>query len=283
MNKKHIILATFVWLLSSNLISLHSAKSEESWTDFAKRWSEKLDERRSQNGLKENFDKINSTHVDKTIPNVDELSSKDSKDDEVFKEGFLNKMEKSMSGPIGVFKSLGKTRDRLNGKQFKWLNPSLVKFNGFQRTVGNTFHYIKDLDERKHIDFYYNYAEMKMKEPYEVMKLQTMDFGLGVHELLNEKWRMSMSGGIKRYVPNYFYRDFFTKKSEVFDSKSIPYLSVSVGYKLLDKILMINRPLVLNFGYTMADDYKFPSADPFGFDDIGFKGFHVGLKLRFKI
>lgn len=263
------------------MIALQAASSQETWTDFASRWSKKFDERRAKNGLKPSFDAINTTHKKESKPHIKKTST--SNNDEIFKEGFLNKMEKSMSGPIGMFKKIGKTRDRLNGKQFKWLNPSLVKFNGYQRTIGNTFHYIKDLDTKKHLDFYYNYAEMKMKEPYEVMKLQTMDFGLGVHELLNDKWRMSVSGGIKRYVPNYFYREFFTKKNQVFDSKSIPYLSVSVGYKLLNKILMIHRPLVLNFGYTMADDYKFPSADPFGFEDIGFKGFHVGLKLRFKI
>jgi hypothetical protein len=279
MNKKHTILITFVWLLASSMINTHAANSQESWNDFAKRWSNKFDQRRAQNGIKSSFDEINSTHKKIEIKNTKTVVD----NEEIFKAGFLNKVEKSMSGPINVFKQFGKTRDRLNGKRIKWLNPSLVKFNGFQRTIGNTFHYIKDLNGKKHLDFYYNYAEMKMKEPYEVMKLQTMDFGLGVHELLSKKWRMSLSGGIKRYVPNYFYRDFYTKKNETFESKSIPYLSVSVGYKLLNKILMINRPLVLNFGYTMAEDYKFPSADPFGFDDIGFKGFHIGLKLRFKI
>ncbi|MCJ8345450.1 hypothetical protein MJH12_07915 [bacterium] len=275
MNKRHQKPLLFVWLFLLNLLSIqavNAASSKESWDQFAARWSEKFSNRRVANGIEI-----------KSVEKIPYSTEPIKKEKALFDDKFLSQVEKSMSGPIGVFEQLGKTRDRLNGKRFKWLNPNLVKFNGFQRTIGNTFHYIKNFNSKKLLDFYYNYAELKMKAPYEVMKLKSMDLGVGIHELIGKKWRMSMSAGIKRYIPNYYYRDFYTQKGQTFESKSIPYLSASLGYKLLDKILMINRPLVLNFGYTMAEDYKFPSADPFNYSDIRFKGFHVGLKLRFKI
>ncbi|PCJ21409.1 MAG: hypothetical protein COB02_02130 [Candidatus Cloacimonadota bacterium] len=270
MNKKYKILLAFVWLFSFSINQTSAQDFTESWDLFASRWSKKFSERREKFGIKS----ITKTPIATKVS----IQSK-----AIFDDNFLGKIEKSMSTPIQIFQQLGKTKDRLNGKNFKWFNPNLVKFNGFKRTIGNTFHYIKNVDSKKYLDVFFNYAELKMKAPYEIMQLQTMDAGMGLHELLSAKWRMSMSAGVKRYVPNYFYRDFFTQKSQTFESKSIPYLSVNLGYKLLDKILMINRPLVLNFGYTMADDFKYPSADPFNYDNISFKGFHIGLKLRFKI
>jgi hypothetical protein len=166
--------------------------------------------------------------------------------------------------------------------KIRWFRPNVVHFDGFQWTLGNTVTYRTNLSDLKTLALYYSYSPLQLKDPFSALKMHSIDFGFAVQDKLSRRCFSRVSGGVRRFVPNQAYRDFYATVGQIFDDESIPYLSLGFGYTIVENLFKMNRSLVWFAGYTMADDFFYPSADPFGYKEIRLRGFFHGFSFSYK-
>jgi hypothetical protein len=181
------------------------------------------------------------------------------------------------SDPLGAF------RKRKKKTGLRPLHLRLVKFNGFKRRVSNTTSFVRRLDEKRTLSYGATYVPLEMRAPFDFMKLKTLDLSLGFRQHAKKRLFFQGRAGLRYFRPNSGFREFFRPFGNARGSALRPYLTLGGGVGIIKKLPVIRQPLVLRLSYTLANDFKYPGPDPFGYGRIRLAGWSVGFSVRFKI
>lgn len=163
-----------------------------------------------------------------------------------------------------------------------WFQPSLVHFDGFKWAISNTINYRTKISDRRMIGSYVSYEPLQLKSPFSHLKMHSLDYGFMLQNKISKNWFSKFNFGMRRFIPNQSYRDFYETMGQEFYDKNISYFSFGLGFTLMENVLGLNRSLVWFIGYTVASDLKYPSPDPFGYTDIKIGGFFHGFSFSYK-
>lgn len=217
----------------------------------------------------------------KTNLETDNGPSRYEKYKEVLEKAFKTARQLFRSDPLSVSRKSTDSHGR--SSVFNPVRLRLIKFDGFTRTLGNTTSYAVDLGKERSVSLSLNYAPLKLKGDFGTFKMKSWDLGLGFRKYFRKKYLFQSNLGIRKYQPNWAYRDYYAAKNQRFGDETLPYLNFELGRQILKEVPLIKRPLVLTASYTFSDDLKYPSADPHGYHKIDLEGFNLKVSVNFKI
>lgn len=159
----------------------------------------------------------------------------------------------------------------------------LIKFDGFERTISNTTSYARDLGQQRSASISLNFVPLQLDGDFGDFKMKAWDLSAGFRKYFGEKYFFQTNLGVRKYQPNWAYRQYYEERNQKFGDKSLPYLHLEVGRQLLKEVPIVKRPLVLTAAYNWSDDLEYPSADPHGYRKIDLSGFSLKVSVSFKI
>lgn len=278
-----IKICLFVYLL----VIIHSVEASESeWRNDpnfvkANAW---LDLSSSEEN-KETMDGSTEKTLVESVPKIDvetnTVPTRYEKYKEIVEKAFKSARQLFRTDPLSVSRKSTDSHGR--SSVFNPVRLRLIKFDGFTRTLGNTTSYAVDLGKERSVSLSLNYSPLKLKGDFGTFKMKSWDLGVGFRKYFRKKYLFQSNLGIRKYQPNWVYRDYYAAKNQQFGDKTLPYFNIEIGRQILKEVPLIKRPLVLTASYTFSDDLKYPSVDPHGYSRIDLGGFNLKVSVNFKI
>lgn len=180
--------------------------------------------------------------------------------------------------------SLKRFKDKWDSNSIKpkAFNFRIVRGDGYETALGYSLNKNWELGKRDSASVEARYLPYTLDEPYDKQRIHLLDLSVSRRRFLKPRLYAQAQVGVRHYKPNQAIRDFYSLRNSKFDSETIPYASIGVGYLLLRSLPVVHRPLVLAASYTVSDDYRYPSIHPLGHTEFDPAGFSVGLKVGFK-
>jgi hypothetical protein len=174
---------------------------------------------------------------------------------------------------------LGKDKDR----GFRPIHLRLVKLNSYKTRLSNTVSYVWKMKDQSTRSLSATYSPLIQKNPFAQMKMDAWDLSLGLRKYYRNHVFFQGNLGYRIYRPNEFYVNYFQNQGFPFADRSMAYATVGLGVRILKRVPIMKTPLVLRTSYTFGNNLRFPIPGPHGYDQIGIRGFKVGISVRLRL
>ena len=159
----------------------------------------------------------------------------------------------------------------------------LVKLNSYKTRLSNTISYVWRKKKQDTRSLSVTYSPLVLKDPFAQMKMDSWDISFGMRKYYKHHVFFQGNAGYRVYRPNEFYVKYFQNQGQAFGDRSLPYLTLGFGMRILKRVPILKTPLVLRASHTFGNDMRFPISGPHGFDRIGVRGFKIGMSVRLRI